>query len=399
MAGKLINNILLFGRILRELGLDINPGKMIGLLQALDHVPLNNREDFYYTFRCTLVQQFEDLEIFDQAFDIFWNINQNSSDLGELLNMVKKREELIMVPPPLEENEPPPTEDEENDEPPIIERTFTFSATERLGRKDFAEMTPDEIEEVKTLMQDIVWKLGNRRTRRKQSGNKPPYDLRRTIRMNMRFGGEVLIWARQKPKYKPRPLVVLADISGSMERYTRLLLQFIYSLVKRLDQRVEVFTFGTRLTRITQQLVKSDVDEILDSVSSTVPDWSGGTRIGESIKSFNFEWGRRVLGGGAVVLFISDGWDTGEPELLGEEMARLQRTSHKLIWLNPLIGAPEYEPLTRGTQAAIGFVDEFLPVHNLNSLKALAEQLSTLGENKTRTGQLKKRRTNERYSL
>jgi uncharacterized protein with von Willebrand factor type A (vWA) domain len=229
-------------------------------------------------------------------------------------------------------------------------------------------------------MTALVWQLGERRTRRRKPGKGRLLDLRRTVRKSLRYGGEVLEWARREPKYKPRPLVIVADISGSMERYTRLLLHFIYSLTAGLDQPVEAFVFSTRLTRITRQLHGREVEAALREVGQAVSDWSGGTRIGEALKAFNFDWGRRVLGHGAVVLFISDGWDRGDVDLLRREMARLQRTCHRLIWLNPLLGSPEYEPLTRGMQAALPYIDDFLPVHNLASLEDLARRLTDLDE-------------------
>jgi len=163
-----------------------------------------------------------------------------------------------------------------------------------------------------------------------------------------------------------------------MERYTRLLLHFIYSLTRGLEQRVEVFLFGTRLTCVSRQMRDRDVGRALREVSRSVLDWSGGTRIGQAVKDFNFNWGRRVLGGRAVVLLISDGWDRGDPDLLQQEMARLSRSCYRLIWLNPLLGSPDYQPLTRGMQAALPYVDDFLPVHNLQSLTALAEHLQSL---------------------
>lgn len=188
----------------------------------------------------------------------------------------------------------------------------------------------------------------------------------------------MLTFARREPRKKPRPLVVIADISGSMERYTRLLLHFIYSLTQGLRQRVEAFAFGTRLTRLSRHMRHRDVARALAGVSHAVSDWSGGTRIGESLRTFNYDWARRVLGGGAVVLLISDGWDRGDPELLAKEVDRLRRSCHRLIWLNPLLGSPEYEPLTRGMVAALPYVNDFLPVHNLESLEELARHLERL---------------------
>jgi uncharacterized protein with von Willebrand factor type A (vWA) domain len=202
--------------------------------------------------------------------------------------------------------------------------------------------------------------------------------MRRTLRRSLRSEGEVFSWAYREQKTKPRPLVVIADISGSMERYTRLLLHFIYGMKSALNQPMEAFVFSTRLTRITRPLQLRDLDLALKNVGQLVNDWAGGTRIGESLKTFNFDWGRRVLGRGAVVLIISDGWDRGDVELLAHEMARLQRNCHRLIWLNPLLGATGYEPLTRGIQAALPHIDDFLPVHNLASLEDLANLLENL---------------------
>jgi uncharacterized protein with von Willebrand factor type A (vWA) domain len=179
---------------------------------------------------------------------------------------------------------------------------------------------------------------------------------------------------RQKRKIRTRPLIVICDISGSMDRYARLLLRFVHALGQGLEN-TEVFVFGTRLTRITRELRKRDVDTALTQVVSSVEDWSGGTRIGEAIKAFNYRWARRVLRSGATVVIISDGWDRGDPELLGREMARLQRSCRRLIWLNPLLGAPGYQPLTQGMRAAMPYIDEFLPIHNLQSLEALADLL------------------------
>jgi uncharacterized protein with von Willebrand factor type A (vWA) domain len=226
------------------------------------------------------------------------------------------------------------------------------------------------------LMADLTWELGRRWTRRQKPGRGPTFDMRRSLRHNLRYGGEMIEWPTRKKKHKPRPLIVIADISGSMERYTRLLLHFIYGLSEGMNEVVEAFVFSTRLTRITRHLRNKDIDKAMHQISRAVPDWSGGTRIGEAFKRFNFDWARRVLGRGAVVLIISDGWDRGEPELLGEEIARLQRSCYRLIWLNPLLGSPRYEPLTRGIQAALPYIDDFLPVHNLASLEELAELLA-----------------------
>lgn len=233
--------------------------------------------------------------------------------------------------------------------------------------------------QIKHLISQLIWKLGEKETRRQRPGrrsNRP--DFRRTLRKNFRYGGELIDWSYREPKIKPRPLIIIADISGSMESYTRLLIHFLYSLAEGMSQKVEIFTFSTRLTRITRQLKNKDIDRAITDVTSAVNDWSGGTRIGAALKTFNYDWSRRVLRGGAIVMLISDGWDRGDPQLLGREMSRLHRLSHRTVWLNPLLGMDSYEPLTRGMQAALPFIDDFLPVHNLTSLEELAQHLRAL---------------------
>ncbi len=185
---------------------------------------------------------------------------------------------------------------------------------------------------------------------------------------------------RRKHRSKPRRLVVIADISGSMERYSSLLLHFIFGLSQSLDKQTEAFVFSTRLTRITRQMLSQDVEHALAGIAQQVTDWSGGTRIGQALKTFNFNWTRRVLARGAVVLLVSDGWDRGDAGVLRVDMARLQRSSYRLIWLNPLLGSPDYEPLTRGMLEALPFVDDFLPIHNLSSVEQLANRLEGLEE-------------------
>lgn len=384
--GHLLHNLILFGRVLRGLGLDVNPGRMLDLVQALDTIQIGRKEDFYYTLRSLLVHRHEDFPLFDEAFELFWRKPAEGWVTFELNTLMGRRRSTRprFTPPPLRQpdaaqagnaDQPPATE-----QSPVIQVTLTYSAREVLRHKDFGELTGEELEAIQRLMRELVWELGQRRTRRRQPGRGRLLDLRRILRRNLRHGGEVFEWATLEPKFKPRPLVIIADISGSMERYTRLLLHFVYALAEGLDQQVEAFVFSTRLTRITRQLRDRDADRALRAVAHAVPDWSGGTRIGEALKMFNFDWGRRVLGRGAVVLLISDGWDRGDIELLRTEMARLQRSCYRLIWLNPLLGSPQYEPLTRGMQAALPYIDDFLPVHNLASLEDLAEHLARLDE-------------------
>ena len=381
MSGHLLHNLLLFGRILRGLGLDVNPGRMMDLVSALDYIEIGNKADFFYAARTLLVHDREDLELFDEAFELFWRKPAVGWDL-EWQGFIRRRRSTkpVVTPPPLKD-EPPSTND--SDSAPketitVIEVTRTYSDREVLRHKDFAQMSAEESEAVRQMMAHLRWKISERRTRRRRPGKGEMLDLRRTLRRSLRAGGEIFSLAYREPKLKPRPLVIIADISGSMERYTRVLLHFIYGMKAALSQPVEAFVFSTRLTRITRPLQIRDLDLALKNVGELVHDWAGGTRIGESLKYFNFEWGRRVLGRGAVVLMISDGWDRGDSELLDREMARLKRSCQRVIWLNPLLGASDYEPLTRGIQAALPYIDDFLPVHNLASLEDLANRLTSL---------------------
>jgi uncharacterized protein len=386
-SGNLLHNMVLFGRLLRALGLDINPGRMIDLVQALQHIEIGQRSDFYYTCRSLLVHHKDDLPLFDEAFNLFWYKMWKEGIPIDLFAQPLNRPQpqTILVPPPLKEEKETADDDpfgEDDSEQTIIEVTKTYSVREQLRHKDFSQLSAEEVQAVKRVMAQLVWQLGQRRSRRRQPGQGHWLDFRRSLRRNLRYGGEMLQWSRREYKYKPRPLVVIADISGSMERYTALLLHFLYSLAEGLAQPVESFVFSTRLTRTTRQLRGRDIERALAEVSASVTDWAGGTRIGAAIKTFNFEWGRRVLGQGAVVILISDGWDRGEPALLQAEMARLQRSCHRLIWLNPLLGSAQYEPLTRGMQAALPHIDDFLPVHNLASLEDLAHHLASLTDEK-----------------
>ena len=374
----LLHNLVLFGRVLRGLGLDVNPGRMIDLVRALRRVQIEVRSDVYYASRSLLVHRREDIPLFDEAFEMFWR-----KPLAEWSRVESKgsgirctKTDPLVVPPSIGVSFSELL-DEDVQGRTVVEGTKTYSAREELRKRDFSDLNDTEIEDVGQLIAELAWRLGDCLSRRYRPGGNAGFDLRRSLRQSLRHG-EVLEFARRERRTKPRPLVVVADISGSMERYTRLLLLFIYGLTHGLSERVEAFAFGTRLTRLSRYLRKRDVESALSGVSRAVTDWAGGTRIGDCLKRFNYDWARRVLGGGAVVLLISDGWDRGEPDVLATEMERLQRSCSRLVWLNPLLGSPEYEPLTQGIQAALPYVDDFLPVHNLESLEALGRHLEKL---------------------
>lgn len=254
---------------------------------------------------------------------------------------------------------------------------LSYSDREVLRTKDFAALTDDELRQARALLAELHWEPDQRRTRRWRASHGPAPDLRRLLASSVRRGGEPLIIPRRARRWRSRPLIVICDVSGSMERYARMLLHFTHGLASR-PGRVEAFLFATRLTRITHEIARLGAESAVSAVVNEAPDWGGGTRIGDALRTFNVQWARRVAGHGPVVLLISDGWDRGEPTLLSAEMSRLARGARRVIWVNPLLGSPGYEPLTRGMQAALPFIDDFLPVHNLVSLEMLAAHLNAL---------------------
>ena len=383
--GYILGNLLLFGRLLRRLGLDVHVGRMLDAIRVLEDIGLERRGDVRAALRTLLVHRKDDLPLFDEAFDVFWRQRKDSTSTMDLRSMGEQRRyRRPSAGPPAPGREPddsaePADPDEGFDR---VDLTRTFSAREVLRTRDFAEFTPEEMLQARQLMASLRWDPGLRRTRRKEAGRGPGLDVRRTLRHNARYGGELVRLETRRRKEKPRRLVVICDVSGSMERYTRMLLHFIHSLYAGLDNRIEAFLFATRLTRITKHLGQRDIDRAVSEVAKAVPDWSGGTRIGDVFKEFNFRWARRTLGWGSIVLIVSDGWDRGDPELLGREMARLQRSCNRLIWLNPLAGNEDYEPLTVGMQAAAPYIDDLLPVNNLAALFDLAEHLNGLSQSR-----------------
>ena len=382
----LLQNLMLFGEVLRRMGLNFGSANMLDLVRATEDVPVGHKQDFRHAARCLLVHRKPDLPLFDEAFQVFWRRPSAEQTTRDLRSMGEQRRYRAPQVRPASGDEEGQAQDRESsaDEAaqPAVDLTRTFSAREVLRAKDFAHFTTDEVEQARQMMAELAWDLGRRRSRRMIPGPGSQVDLRRTFRRNLKHGGELLELAHRQLKTKPRSLVLICDVSGSMERYTRMLLHFIHSVfghsaAGELGQ-VEAFLFATRLTRITRQLKYRSIDEAVTQVSRAVPDWAGGTRIGEALRSFNFQWSRRIPVSKGVVLIISDGWDRGEPELLSREMARLQRSCRRLIWLNPLLGSPTFEPLTQGLQAALPYVDNFLPVHNIDSLQALAHHLNDL---------------------
>lgn len=389
-SGQLLRNIVLFGRLLRAVDIGVTPNQMLTFVSALEMIDLERREDVKEAARAIFVNRLEDRSLFDEAFDLFWRARQEGDlprvSLGDLLQKSPNAQEQYRLVARNEEDVTTAASDE-----PELDRVYTYSESEALTRKDFASMSEYELAQVKAMIQDMSWEPDLRRTRRRQPSSRGELlDLRRSFRRNLRYGGEPLQLSHRRRKWRPRPMVAICDISGSMERYSRVLLQFLYALSSRLD-RVEAFLFSTRLTRITRHLAFRDIDAAVERSAAAVVDWSGGTRIGEAIATFNQSWARRLLGQGAIVLIISDGWDRGDPAQLAQEMDRLQRSCYRLMWLNPLLGSAGYEPLTRGIQAALPFVDDFLPVHNLVALQQLSLALAEY-QSRRRPGRLQELR-------
>jgi hypothetical protein len=370
-------NLLLFTETLRQAGVSISLNQTLDLTQALELVDISQRAQVYYATRCILISRKEDLALFDKIFDLFWQ--------------APRPEEAGSQKAPLAPRHDPPKRQRLNiatlmaerarlgdPEVDLADKAGSFSAIEILQTKEFSRLTPAELETIKKLIQAMRWRVSLRRTRRQipdRQGNL--LNMRRVMRSWVKHGGVPLKLTWKSRKFKVRPVVILADISGSMEKYTRLLLQFAYSVSRGLID-VECFVFGTRLSRITPQLRTKNIDRAISEVAEAVFDWSGGTRIGESLRTFNRQWSKRVLRRGAIVLIISDGWERGDVSTLRQEMRYLQHRCHRLIWLNPLLGQTIYEPLVEGMAAALPFIDDFLPIHNLQSLEALGQHLASL---------------------
>jgi hypothetical protein len=370
-----------FCRLLRAAGLPVGPAQALTGIRAVEAAGIGRRDDLYWALHAALVTRREQHEVFDQAFRLFW---RDPDLLRRAMGLMVPGMEGMQAPPPeplprrlaealASPGEKPPAKDEPEIE---FDAAFTVSDRETLGAKDFEAMSGAEIEAARraiAAMRLPVADLPTRRFRADPAG--PAIDLRRTLRRSLRAGGAGIELARRRRRVRPPPLVVLCDISGSMSRYSRMLLQFVHAVTSDRD-RVHAFTFGTSLTNISRQLRHRDPDEALARVGRAVRDWEGGTRIGQCLAEFNRWWARRVLGQGAVVLLITDGLERDDTGPLAAAMARLHRSARRLIWLNPLLRFEGYAPKSMGARVMIRHVDEFRPVHSLDSLADLAAALS-----------------------
>jgi uncharacterized protein len=360
---------------LRGAGLAVPTGATVAFARALAAVGVERPERVYWAGRATLVRRPEDAAAYDQAFAAYFG-GGVGAPAGE--PVVRPVELQLDADDDADSGDGAPEDDGEDDRDADTQ-ALRWSRTEVLRHKDLAACTDDELDEAHRLMAELRVHAALRRTRRRRPDphGRGRLDLGRSVRRALRTGGEVLRPAATRPGERPRRLVVLLDVSGSMEPYSRALARWAHAAVAaRRRGRVEAFALGTRVTRITPELSGHDPDQALARAAEAVVDWSGGTRLGDGLRWFNDRWGVRGLARGAVVVILSDGWDRGDPEVLGAEMARLQRVAHRVVWVNPLKASPGYAPLARGMAAALPHVDELVEGHSLASLEALAEKVA-----------------------
>ena len=356
----------------RSEGLGVPPGSAVEYGRALGALQSTRLSSLYWAGRATLVRRPDDIPPYDRAFAAFF-AGADDAPVRRLSVPVQ-----LHVDTPEDPGADEPQQDRDEDEAPGGEvRVLRWSATELLRHKDLSECTADELAEAHRLMADLRVHAALRRSRRwkkSTSRHRGHPDLRRTVARSLRTGGEVVRPAASERGERPRRLVLLLDVSGSMEPYARALARFAHAAVAaRKHGQVEVFALGTRVTRISHELATHDPDAALRRAAAAVVDWAGGTRLGEGLRTFNDRWGVRGLARGAVVVVLSDGWDRGDPTLLGSELARLRRVAYRLVWVNPLKASPGFAPLAQGMAAALPHVDEFVEGHSVASLEALAE--------------------------
>ncbi len=400
---RLLGEAVSFGRALRAEGLGIDLGAAVDFARALNLVDLGDRDQVRAAGAAVFVRRRDDREVYDRVFERFWRRRGKamSGDIGpgplrrEDGNPAhdpdaaesdgdehgRRRDDLRGTPIPGGDEDDALASDVEG----IVVAPDAFSAGEVLRHRDFDRMTSAELRDAERLVDLLEPRLERRRTRRYELHHHGRLLAPRTmLRRNLATGGQMTEWVWRRAVRRPRPLVVLCDISGSMERHSRLLLRFVQALAASSEVRTEAFVFGTRLTRVTRLLRDRDRDRALARVAGAVNDWAGGTRIGESFRQFNLRWARRTLRSSGIVIVVSDGWDRGDPGLVATETARLRRNCHRLIWLNPLAGTPGYQPLAAGMRAAHPYIDDFLPAGTIASLERLGQILAGIRESDNR---------------
>ena len=379
-APTMQTRIVEFVQELRGLGLPIGVDQAVSFGESFTWIQPLSRAEVYNAARSTLVNRYEYLEVFDRAFARYWERHRDAPEPQKTPQAPRHRPEDFQRPSLVSFMAEKAVRQSKEIE--ITDRTETATEVEWLQRKDFSTLTEEELRALRRAMVGIRWNFSQRRTHRLTKSERGRLlDHRETLRRAAMLGGTIAELPRRVRKEKTRPLVLIADVSGSMELYSRIVLQFFHGLSQQLDD-TEAFVFGTRLTRVTDAFRLSNMDAALDEVSRQVLDFSGGTRIAESLRTFRRSWGPKVLRRGAVVIVISDGCETGDVDQLKREVQALQRGCYRLIWLNPRLGQRRYEPKVRGMAAVLPYVDDFLPIHNFESLRQLREHLARLPKRK-----------------
>jgi uncharacterized protein len=360
-----------FGRTLRGAGLRVGTDRLVEFARALEELDAGRRNDVYWAGRITLVTRPEELETYDRAFELFW-------DKAASVKARPSPTSRAPIPRP-DRSVMPPKKRVEKDERGEEAVRLRYSPVEVLKTKDFALYSPEEFAELQRLLADLRLSGALRRSRRLEPAHRGRHDPRRTLRSALRTGGEAVRHRFRKARVQPRKVVLLCDVSGSMAPYSRALLRFLHAGVVS-GARLEAFSMGTRLTRITRELATRDPDQALRQAAGAVKDISGGTRLGDALREFVDRWGQRGMARGAVVVVLSDGWDRGDVTVLAEQMQRLKRLAYRVIWVNPLKSAPGYQPLAAGMAAALPHVDVFLSGHNFESLRELAGAIAAAAE-------------------
>ncbi len=380
-GGLLALNVMHFARLLRRAGLPVGPADMLAAEQAMSLVDIGDKTQVRTALRVTMVHRHEHADIFDYAFAIFWRDPEAARHAAAMAAIDGQKEQPPEKAPPgarriaeaFKEPRKPNRQEKDREE---VDAVMTVSDRERLQTMDFEAMSAAEIGQAKAEIRRLSLPLDEKRTRRLRPDPRGARtDLRATLRRSLRNGGALSEIAHARRVTRPPPLVVLCDISGSMSRYAQILLHFLHAVANDRD-RVHTFLFGTRLSNISRALRARDPELAFQMVSHAVPDWSGGTRIGEALAAFNKDWSRRVLGQGAVVLLVTDGLDRDGAAGLSENMERLHKSCARLVWLNPLLRWDGFAPKSQGIRAMLPHVDEFRTVHSLASLRTLIESLS-----------------------
>ena len=386
LPGHLADNVVHFARVLRRAGVPIGTDRVLLALRALEVAGLQSRRDLYAVLIACLIDRREQVTLFDQAFHIFW---RDPDILGQMMRMLLPQVDSRLggATSPVPENRrlgealftqaPQPRPPEPEQQRVEIDARLSWSDREQLRKADFETMTTAEWAEARRMVAMMRPFFAELRTRRSAAATRGTVlDLRALLRSAARHGGDFVDLPLRSRRTRPAPLVAIVDISGSMSRYSRMFLHFLHA-IGNADYRVEAFVFGTRLTSITRPMRAKDPDVAVASVVRAVQDWSGGTRIADALHAFNRQWARRVLSGGATVLFVSDGLEHGAPDVLSHEVERLAKSCRRLVWLNPLLRYEGFEPRARGVRAILPYVDALLPVHSVDSLSRLASILAT----------------------